>query len=314
MNTLRERFICEELGTRLDKFLALRLPRLSRGHVQRLIAQGLVRVNGRTAESDRKLDAGDVVEMDQKPESWEEPFGSFEDWVLHEDKHLLVLNKPAGLLMHPLGTSWLAEPGAASFEREPNLAGLLFKHRPQVVQTGTPRCGIVHRLDRFTSGVLLVAKTPAASEDLVRQFKDRSIAKTYRAVVRGAWSGRRASVDAPIGRRPGHRRIIATQFGKKASTGFTLLESCPGGALVEAKPLTGRTHQIRAHLQLLGHPVMGDEEFDRSGAGSLAAPRLMLHAYRIECAHPVSGRRLSFLARIPRDMREFWRLCRGQGA
>ena len=305
-----ERFVVSQTGPRLDKFLALRLPHLSRAHLQRLIAGGAAWVNGRPAEADRRLKAGDAVEMEWKPSLWEEPFGSFEDWVMHEDKHILVLDKPAGLLMHPLGVSWLDTPGAALFEREPNLAGLLLKHRPDIARAGTPRCGIVHRLDRFTSGVLLVAKTPAAHEALVRQFKEREIAKTYRAVVRGSWTGRRASVDAPVGRKPGHRRVIATPFGKAASTSFILIESCPKGAWVEAKPLTGRTHQIRAHLQLLGHPVMGDSEFDRSGPQDARAPRLMLHAYRIEFTHPASGRRVSCLARIPRDMREFWARCR----
>jgi len=305
-----EKFLAESPGERLDRFLAGRLPQFSRSHLKRLIAQGAVRVNGEPAEADRRLKAADAVELQFPAPRWGEPFGRFEGWVLHEDAELLVLDKPAGLLMHPLGSSWLCAPEAALSEPEPNLAGLLLQNRPDISAAGTPRCGIVHRLDRLTSGVLLVAKTPAAAGALIRDFKDRRVAKTYRAVVRGEWRQRRASVSAPVGRKPGHRRVIATPFGKEASTAFSVMETCPSGALVEARPLTGRTHQIRVHLSLLGHPVMGDAEFDHPRPDEPRPPRLMLHAYRIEFAHPARGRPVAFTVRIPRDMRDFWAACR----
>ena len=310
MKPPRETFVVEFAGQRLDQFLAGRLTQLSRGHLQKLIARGAVLVDGKTADSDHHLRAGAVVTMEFHEPRWDETFGTLPDWVLHEDRDLLVLDKPAGLLMHPLGTSWLATPAAARAELEPNLAGILLRERPGIAAAGTPRCGIVHRLDRFTSGVLLVAKTPAASEALIRAFKERQVAKTYRAVVRGEWREKRARVEAPVGRKPGHRQVIATPFGKEATTGFLVLGSCPAGALVEARPLTGRTHQIRVHLNLLGHPVMGDTEFDRPAAAAPQPPRMMLHAYRVEFPHPTTGRPARFLARIPKDIREFWASCR----
>jgi 23S rRNA pseudouridine1911/1915/1917 synthase len=303
-------YAVEHPGQRLDQFLVGYLPGLSRSHLQKLIRQGAVRVNGELSDPDRRLRAGEAVTLTSPEPRWDEFQEILRERVLHEDRDLLVLDKPAGLLMHPLGTSWLTTPEAAWAEPEPNLAGLLLREKPGIHAAGTPRCGIVHRLDRFTSGVLLVAKTPAASEALIQSFKDRLVSKTYRAVVRGSWQGKRASVVAPIGRKPGHRRVIATPFGKEASTGFLVVESCRAGALVEAKPLTGRTHQIRVHLNLLGHPVMGDQEFDRSGPEAPCPPRMMLHAYRIEFSHPSTGRPVSFSARLPKDMREFWASCR----
>jgi 23S rRNA pseudouridine1911/1915/1917 synthase len=305
-----ESFVADTPRQRLDLFLAGCLHHLSRSHLKKLIAQGSVRVDGELADADRRMRGGEAVVVDFSTPEWPEPYGLLSDWVLHEDRQLLVLNKPAGLLMHPLGASWLATPEAALCELEPNLAGILLRERPGISAAGTPRCGIVHRLDRCTSGVLLVAKTPAASETLIREFKDRVVSKTYRAVVRGQWLEKRSSVEAPVGRKPGHRQVIATPFGKEASTGFMVLESCAAGALVEARPLTGRTHQIRVHLNLLGHPVMGDVEFDRSGPGQPQPPRLMLHAYKIEFTHPATRRTVRFMARVPKDMREFWVSCR----
>ncbi|MCX5794320.1 MAG: RluA family pseudouridine synthase [Elusimicrobia bacterium] len=310
MRQVPESFVAETPRQRLDLFLAGHFPHLSRSHLKRLIALGAVRVGGELADADRRLHVGEAVAVEFPAPEWAEPYGRFSDWVLHEDRALLVLNKPAGLLMHPLGASWLAAPEAALCETEPNLAGILLRQRPGISAAGTPRCGIVHRLDRCTSGVLLVAKTPAASEALIGEFKDREVSKTYRAVVRGQWLEKRASVEAPVGRKPGHRRIIATPFGKEASTGFSVLESCAAGAWVEALPLTGRTHQIRVHLDLLGHPVMGDQEFDRPRSGEPVPPRLMLHAYKIEFAHPATARPVRFLARVPEDMRRFWAACR----
>jgi 23S rRNA pseudouridine1911/1915/1917 synthase len=245
-----------------------------------------------------------VVEL---PEREGAPAAEFESWVLFEDKRLLVLNKPSGLLMHPLGSSWLTRPEAARAESEDNLAALLQVHRPLILKAGTPRCGIVHRLDRPTSGALVVAKDPETWAALCAGFKDRAMDKTYRAIARGALAGA-ARVDAPIGREPGQRRIVVTALGKAAETAFKPLSRKKTATLVEAKPLTGRTHQIRAHLAHIGHPVMGDPEFDkRVPPGAPLAPRLMLHAYRLAFEHPASGRPAQFTAEPPNDFVSFWK-------
>lgn len=293
-----------EAGLRLDQFLARKLPSVSRGHVQGLIARGLVTVDGAPAASARKLKGGEAVRVEAPRGDWPEA-ADFEDWVLHEDSALLVLRKPAGLLMHPLGTSWLSTPRAALAESEANLAGILQRSRPALAKV--PRCGIVHRLDRQTSGVLLVAKTREAYERLVAAFKERLIEKTYRAVVRGVPAEARARVEAPIGRDPGHRKVKVTPFGKAAQTQVRVVARARGAALVEAKPLTGRTHQIRAHLALIGHPVAGDAEFDRREPGASWPPRLLLHAHRVRLEHPKTGRPVEFSCPPPADFQAFWR-------
>lgn len=300
--------VAEEPWRRLDLFLAARLEGYSRSAAKALIEGGGVRVGGQAASPDRALAAGERVDVEFSQSAWSQD-ESLEGWVLHEDAHLLVLDKPAGLLMHPLGETWLSRPEAALCEKEPNLAGLLLKRRPQVGRGGMERCGLVHRLDRQTSGVLLVAKTPAAQKALVEDFKQRRIQKLYRAVVRGVPAQARSKVEAPIGREPGHRKVLVTPFGKTAQTQFRVLESAPAAALVEAKPLTGRTHQIRAHLALIGHPVAGDVEFDKTDQPR--PPRLMLHAYEVEFPHPGTGKPARFQAPLPADLRAFWRVCRG---
>jgi 23S rRNA pseudouridine1911/1915/1917 synthase len=208
--------------------------------------------------------------------------------------------------MHPLGSSWLTSPEAARAEPEPNLAALLQVHRPAILKAGTPRCGIVHRLDRPTSGVLLVAKDPETHAALCADFEARAMDKTYRAVARGELKAG-ARVQAPVGRAPGSRRVVVTSLGKSAETAFKAVSKKKAATLVEAKPLTGRTHQIRAHLAFIGHPVMGDPEFDKPAAGQPVAPRLMLHAYRIAFEHPASGRPAMFTAEPPKDFASFWK-------
>lgn len=295
-----------EANTRLDKLLALRLGKYSRGHIQDLIERGLVTVDGAKSSSDRKLKGGERVVVSSAKADWPE-LASFESWVVHEDASVIVLNKPAGLLMHPLGESWLTSPEAAQAEPDANLAGILQRARPEILRKGTPRCGIVHRLDRQTSGVLLVAKNPAAYEALVGDFKERLVEKLYRAVVRGVPEDKASRVEAPIGRDPGHRKIKVTPYGKVAETTIKVVGTAKGAALVEAKPLTGRTHQIRAHLALTGHPVMGDVEFDKKEQGKPWPPRLMLHAYCVAFEHPKTGRVVEYVCEPPADFAKFWR-------
>lgn len=298
---MKNEFVVESGKERLDKFLAGQLRSLSRSHLKGLIERGCVRVFGTVRPPDYRTCQGDrvVIVFPQAPES---P-GKLRDWVIHEDKDLMVLNKPSGLLMHPLGTSWLNSPEAAVSDPQPNLAAILLREMKSA--GGVTRCGIVHRLDRATSGVLLVAKTQPAYEALILAFKKREVSKIYRAIVRGKPHTRETIVEAPVGRIQGFRKVKVTPFGRASSTSFTLIDSCPHAALVQARPLTGRTHQIRAHLAHLGNPVLGDPEFKTRGI-DLKPPRLMLHAYRIEASHPGTGRRRAFSAPLPGDFKDYW--------
>ncbi|MBI5623903.1 MAG: RluA family pseudouridine synthase [Elusimicrobia bacterium] len=304
------KLVCPESleGVRLDEFLAKELG-VSRSLAKRLVEEGLATVDGGVRAADLRLRPGQAVVLSARPEP--PPAFGLEGRVLHEDRELLVLDKPAGLLMHPLGTTWLTDPMAARWEPDQNLAGLLQVLRPGIVKARVPRCGIVHRLDRQTSGVLLVAKTPAAYERLTGAFKDRQISKVYRAIVLGVPTDRSTSVDAPVGRPPGRRMVRVTPLGKTSVTRVRVVSSCASAALIEARPLTGRTHQIRAHLTHLGHPVLGDPEA-QFPAGFPKPPRLMLHAWRVELVHPSTGRKAAYEAPVPADFTSFWaRLRKG---
>ncbi|MBI5883892.1 MAG: RluA family pseudouridine synthase [Elusimicrobia bacterium] len=289
-------------GIRLDEFLAKKLV-MSRSQAKRLVSDGLVTVDGRNRSADSRLRGGEAVSLSPRLEK--APGWDLEKRVLHEDRDLLVLNKPAGLLMHPLGATWLTNPEEARWEPDQNLAGLLQTLRPAITAAGVPRCGIVHRLDRQTSGVLLVAKTRAAYERMTGAFKDRMISKVYRAIVLGVPAEHSTSVDAPVGRPPGRRLVTVTPLGKASMTRVRVVSSCGAASLVEARPLTGRTHQIRAHLAHLGHPVFGDPEV-KVPAGLPLPPRMMLHAWRVELDHPSSGRKVRYEAPVPKDFAVFW--------
>jgi 23S rRNA pseudouridine1911/1915/1917 synthase len=291
----------EHTGKRLDAFLAEHMKTFSRVFLKGLIEAGHVTVDGKPGDASRKVVEGQLVEVTMPEQAAGPGADEFESWVLFEDRRLLVLNKPSGLLMHPLGESWLTAPEAARAEPEANLAALLQVHRPAILKAGTPRCGIVHRLDKPTSGVLAVAKDPETWEAMTEGFKDRVMEKAYRAIVKGVPSPT-ARVKAPVGRNPGHRRVVVTPLGKEAETAFKVVAKGKRAALVEATPLTGRTHQIRAHLAYLGHPVAGDLEFP-----GLKAPRLMLHAYRLAFTHPLTGKDAEFTADPPADFAAFWK-------
>lgn len=300
---MKKSLVVELGGARLDAWLAKAVPGWSRAFLKELVERGAVTVDGERRAPDSRVREGEHVEV-VLPETALSAPADFESWVLYEDKRLLVLDKPSGLLMHPLGSTWLESPEAARAEPEPNLAALLQVHRPAILKAGTPRCGIVHRLDRPTSGVLAVAKDPETYAALTGAFKAREMDKTYRAIVHGV-PEKSSRVQAPVGREPGSRKVVVTGLGKAAETAFTVLSKKKGFALVQAKPLTGRTHQIRAHLAFLGCPVMGDPEFDK--AGTPRAPRLMLHAFRLAFEHPASGRPALFEAEPPADFAAFWK-------
>lgn len=304
-----ESFTVGAVGGRLDRFLAERLAGFSRGHCKALVSKGRVTVDGKTRPPDYRLRAGEVVRAVVGACAW--GVSGFEDWVLFEDKDVVVLHKPSGVVCHPVGESWLTRTEAVLDEEEATLAGILWKARPVVRDSGVERCGLVHRLDRQTSGVLIVAKRPRAQKTLLAAFRERTVSKVYRAVVIGTLA--KTKVDAPIGRLPGRRKVQVSPWGKEASTDFKSVESRGGMSLIEARPRTGRTHQIRAHLALLGHPVAGDHEWFResqtrelSRLGHAPPSRMMLHAYSLRLAHPATGKAVSFTAPLPKDFRDYW--------
>ncbi|MDE1976172.1 MAG: RluA family pseudouridine synthase [Elusimicrobia bacterium] len=303
-------FVADWGGVRLDQFLAQKMPRHSRAALQEMIRLGQVLVGGAAVKPGRRLKPGERVSVSFPERAWNRSF-DFEARVVYEDKHVLVFDKPADLLMHPTRPGWLKNPRAAQDETCRNFAGLMAVHRPEVLASGVGRCGIVHRLDAETSGVFVAAKTEEAWRRLTSAFEEREVEKVYRAIVRGRVPENLSEIDAPVGRLTGSRRIRATPFGRPARTALRLIEELPDASYVEARPLTGRTHQIRAHLGFVGHPVAGDPDFDRNA--KLRPPRLMLHAYALRFEHPISGKTLSFRRPPPADFIRFLDLCRKGG-
>jgi 23S rRNA pseudouridine1911/1915/1917 synthase len=311
-----ERLTVDVSGQRLDQFLASKMGGYARSYLKGLIQRGAVTIDGRQRPPATRLKAGQVVVVTLGYSSWAEAT-PFNDWVLYEDEGFLALRKPAGILVHPMGETWERTPDAALSDAEANVAGLLLHHRPETQHSGVSRCGIVHRLDRQTSGVLLAAKQPGVQEVLLDGFRERVMRKVYRAVVMGRVE--ETTVEAPIGRPPNRRRVEVTPWGKEAKTDFKTVETAKGMALVEARPLTGRTHQIRAHLALIGHPVVGDWEWFREeqqeqlqALGHAPPPRMLLHAYKLRFPHPESGKPLQLTASLPEDFKGYWATIAGQ--
>ncbi|MFH1086073.1 MAG: RluA family pseudouridine synthase [Chloroflexota bacterium] len=284
-------------GDRLDRYLADQLPTLSRSQVQRLIAAGRVQVSGQPARASYRVLLGEAISVDipeSEPEASAPAAERLALNVLYEDEHLLVINKPAGLVVHPA-------PGHAAG----TLVNALLAHRPalRAADLDPARPGIVHRLDRDTSGLLVVAATREAQAALQAAFKGRRVYKLYLALVLGALTHDEAVIEAPIGRDPRQRQRMAVlaEGGRPARTAYRVRERLPDCTLVEAQLITGRTHQIRVHLASVGHPVVGDRVYGPRRA-RITAPRQMLHAWRLELAHPVTGAPLAFEAPLPPDM------------
>ncbi|HXR06743.1 MAG TPA: RluA family pseudouridine synthase [Candidatus Acidoferrum sp.] len=284
---------------RLDAFLRTQFPGVSRGTIQRLLAGGHIRVNGRTAKPSHHPRAGEVVSV-----SWPEavpPRARPEDIrleILYEDEDLLAVNKPAGLVVHP-----------AAGHAAHTLVNALLHHCAGELSGigGVARPGIVHRLDKDTSGCLVVAKNDAVHLHLSGQFAARQVEKTYEAIICGRWPGAGGEIDAPISRHRVDRKRMAAGAGRPARTTFRVLEWLRGATRVEVDLHTGRTHQIRVHFQHLGFPLVGDLVYGRRHNARLReatgcpAPRQMLHARRLALTHPRSGRRLVFEAPLPED-------------
>ncbi|HEY5707101.1 MAG TPA: RluA family pseudouridine synthase [Terrimicrobiaceae bacterium] len=281
-------------GDRLDRCLASFLPAMSRSRIQAVIRSGGVLLNGAPAKVSETVRTGDEILWRESPprrcESAQARQMPLE--ILFEDEFLAVLNKPAGMVVHP-------GPG----HNGGTLVSGLLHHFGSLSQIGgVERPGIVHRLDKETSGCLVVAKTDHAHQSLAAQFAGREVGKTYLAMVSGAPRRPTGVVDAPISRHPVHRKkmaVCAVGRGRPAVTEYRVLSSRDGLTLLECRPRTGRTHQIRVHLKHLGCPVLGDPLYGRRGSFS----RHMLHAWKLEFRHPFNGRLLAFEAAPPPEFR-----------
>jgi 23S rRNA pseudouridine1911/1915/1917 synthase len=292
-------------GDRLDRFLAE--PLGSRAQAQRLIDAGQVLVDGTARSKRHRLAGGERVEVDEAdprpaPERGEAPFA-----VAYEDEHLLVVDKPAGLVVHP---------AAGNFDG--TLVNALLHHCAGRLSGigGVARPGIVHRIDKDTSGLLVVAKTDVAHEGLAKQFAAHSIDRRYLAIVGGVPMASAGIVDAPLARSAANRKKIAIvegSRGKRAVTHWKRLDVLKDAALLECRLETGRTHQVRVHMTSIGHPLLGDPVYGRAGKPhgkllkGLGFERQALHAAVLGFTHPVTRNKLSFASPMPPDMEELMR-------
>jgi 23S rRNA pseudouridine1911/1915/1917 synthase len=289
-------------GVRLDRFLASVLGEQSRSQIQRLIKEGRIRVDGRIAKPNQPVkpdhaitvDIPEAVDPSPQPEALPLP-------ILYQDEHLIVVDKPAGMVVHPAAGHSSGTLVNALLHHVDDLSGISGEKRP----------GIVHRLDRGTSGLMVVAKHDNAHEELARQFHDRDVEKEYIALVWGeVMAGRR--IDAPIGRDPVNRRKMSARARRSREAVTRIVRADHFGrtlTLVRVAIHTGRTHQIRVHLSAIGHPIVGDALYGgvhRRVPGDLRAvthlDRPFLHAARLSFAHPLDGRRMEFESKLPEDL------------
>jgi 23S rRNA pseudouridine1911/1915/1917 synthase len=278
-------------GQRLDVYLAAQINRLSRARIQALIQSGHILLNGTTSRSKQIVRAGDQVSVTEpqpipvllEPEALTVP-------VLFEDEHLLVVNKPAGMTVHPGAGIQTGTLVNALLHHVTNLSGI----------GGVLRPGVVHRLDKDTSGCLVVAKHDLAHLRLSNQFAGRKVQKYYLAWCAGGFANPTGEIIKPIGRHPVHRQKMAiVERGRPAHTRFEVIQETNRGALVLCQIFTGRTHQIRVHLHSIGHPVLGDKVYSKAAAKEY--DRQMLHAWRLGLFHPMAENWLEFEAGLPDD-------------
>ena len=286
-------------GERLDAALASLMPEYSRSRLSTWIKEGLVTLDGKPAIPKNKVWGGEKIAVTEQADPEETSFQAEEIAlnVIYEDDHIIVINKPAGLVVHPGSGNWSGTL----------LNGLLFAF-PELKTI--PRAGIVHRLDKDTSGLMVVARTLAAQNHLVQQMQARTVKRHYIAIAQGQFQGN-GTVDAPIGRHPRDRiKMAVVHTGKQAITHWLTLETFTGHTLIECRLETGRTHQIRVHMAHIGHPLAADPVY--GGKPRLLSPevsialedfqRQALHARKLSLIHPASGKEMSWKAPIPQDM------------
>lgn len=287
----------DQSPARLDHFLSEQLPLFSRSRIQNLIKSGDVLLNGKPAKSGIKIKSGDRIDFNEpeavpdsnQPE--EIPLS-----ILFEDDDLVVVNKAVGMVVHP-----------AAGNREHTLVNALLHHCKTLSGIGgEQRPGIVHRLDKDTTGCLVVAKNDATHQNLSKQFAGRSVSKIYLAIAAGTFKNKTGLIETEIGRHPVDRKkmaVVASGRGRLSKTEYRVLKEAGLFSLVECTLHTGRTHQIRVHLKHLGHPLMGDALYGSKPTGNF--PRQMLHAWKLGLYHPVSSEWMQFEAPLPEDFYEF---------
>lgn len=321
----------ESAGQRLDNFLIRHLKGVPKTHVYRIIRSGEVRVNKGRATADTRVKEGDAVRVPPVRVAERAPEGSApaRDFpVLLEDDHLIAVNKPAGVAVHGGSgvSSGVIEQLRSARQYNPTAGPGHVRPGPGRAQGSLGAAGgirfleLVHRLDRETSGILLVAKKRSALKHLQEQFRERETGKTYLALVLGEWQANRKVIDAPLykylvdgGRGDGERRVRVVDKddpnGMRAITLVKVRERLPGFTLLEVTIKTGRTHQIRVHLQSAGHPIAGDDkygEFERNKAlQKQGLRRMFLHAWRLQFTHPANGERIELLAPLPPELQSF---------
>lgn len=295
-------FVADDSGARLDKYVTSNCPELSRTRVQKLIADCQVLVNDKPAKAGWKLEPGDRVSVTiPRAEPSRLSADDIPVKIIFENDDLLVVDKPAGLAVHPA-------PG----HPDHTLVNALLGHLADLPEPdGETRPGIVHRLDMDTSGVMVIARNVRAHADLTDQFKNRTVTKIYRVLVKGHLSPEEGVIEAPVGRDPRHRERMAItpeSRGREARTEYRVLEYISGFSLLEVRPITGRTHQIRVHFKAIGYPVAGDSVY---GVAVPGLKRQFVHALTLGFKLPGNGEYAEFSADLPDDLEQALRELRG---
>ena len=299
-------------GMRFDQVASELFPDFSRSRLQSWIKDGQLRIDGKIGKPKDKLIGGEQLDLNAELEAqgdWEPEEITLN--IVHEDEDLLIINKPAGLVVHPAAGNYTG-----------TLVNALLNHIPGLINL--PRAGIVHRLDKETTGLMVVAKTLEAHTDLVEQLADRTVSREYEAVAVGAMTGG-GTVNAPMGRHPIHRKLMAvlSQGGKRAVTHYRVAKRYPHHTHIRVKLETGRTHQIRVHMAHIGFPLVGDKTYGKSfkipkGANQhlvdtlKSFPRQALHAEKLALVHPQTGDTVQWQAPLPGDMRQLIAELRAQ--